>query len=180
MIRRERVIKDANSEKLLELVEKCKGKGKMPLPVAIVVMGFLTAEYDKTLQQIAEAENMKIVDHTAIAVQMHYADASKVDTEWKRQINEAMMNYQGVIILRHFGDNELTRNNMVNAARTGMKSAKVILVKLMADSVRGFMYHQEKYNELFTSDSQMVIVQNIVYKGISLGERFDYVVELAE
>ena len=79
-----------------------------------------------------------------------------------------------------FGDNGLTRRNMVNAARTGMKSAKVILVKLMADSVKGFMYHQEKYNELFTSDSQMVIVQNIVYKGVSLGEGFDYVIELSE
>lgn len=178
MLRRDRVIKNANSEQVLEIIEKCKGSGKISLPVAVVVMGFLTKEIDEFLQQIADAEGMKVIDYTAIAVKMHYADLGKVDFEWKRQINEAMMNYQGVIILRHFGDNVLTRENMINAARKGMRSAKVILLKTTVDSMKGFVYHQEKYQEQFSSDSQMVIAQNIVYKDVGPSERFDYVVEL--
>lgn len=180
MIRREQIIKNANSEQLLELIEKCKGKGKVALPVVIVVMGFLTKKSDKLLKQIAETENMKIVDHTEIEVRMNYAEPTLIENEWKRQINEAMVNYKGVIILRHFGDNMMTRENMIVAARTGMKTARVILLKLGTDPVKGFAYHQEKYHERFSNESQMVIAQNIMYKEVGPNERFNYIVEMAK
>lgn len=179
MFRRDKVIKNANSEQLLELVEKCKGGGKVALPVAIVVMGFMTAEYAEMLEQIAAAEKMEIVDYAEIAMKMRYVDPSEIEKEWKRQINETMMSYKGVIIMRHFGDNVLTRENMIMAAKTGMKHAKVIIVRLGTDSVKGFVYHQDKYHEQFASDSQMAISENINYKGVNMSERFDYYVEMA-
>lgn len=173
------LIKDANSEQLLELIEKCKGKGKIAVPVAIIIMGFDTQETDKILEQIADAENMKIVDYSAIAKSMNYQNPEKIEGEWKRQINESMMGYRGVIIERNFGDNVLTRANMVTAARTGMKYAKVILLKLSTDSVKGFMYHRKKYGEEYSSTGKQVIAENIARGQLDLSERIDYVVELS-
>ena len=173
-----KIIKEANSEKLLELIEECKGKGKVKAPVAIIIMGFDTHETDEILSQIAETEGMKIVDYAEIARKMNYKDVEGIEKEWKRQINESMMNYRGVIVKRNFGDNFLTRTNMIKAAMTGMKLGKVILLRLSTDSMRGFMYHREKFGEEYSAESRKVIADNISYDTIKPNEHIHYEVNL--
>lgn len=169
-------IKDYNGTETMKLIEYCRQKEGVP--VAIMVMGFDTPKSDGLICNIASAEGMAVVDYAALRKRYVGMSDAEVDNEWRRLINEAMMSRKGAIIKRHFGDNVLTRHAMIQAARRGMKYAKTILLRLTNDPVKGFLYHQEKYNIVYNNTAQQIITENILYGKVELNEDVNYIVDI--